>query len=49
MVHAGLLIALHRDELVSRLLEFLRRYLDGLAFVNRIDFANPFELRGPSL
>src|SRR5215467_11995816 len=33
-------------ELLCRLFEFLRRYLDGLAFVNRLDFANPFALRG---
>jgi len=30
----------------GRLFELLRRYLDGLAFVNRIDFANPLALRG---
>jgi hypothetical protein len=40
---------LHRDQLLCRLFEFLRRYLDGLAFVSRVDFANPFALRGASL
>jgi hypothetical protein len=35
---------LHRDQLVRRLFEFLGRYLDGLAFVDRLDFAQPIHV-----
>src|SRR5215468_8039903 len=38
----------HRHQLLCRLFEFLRPYVDGLAFVNRLNFADPFALRGTS-
>jgi hypothetical protein len=49
MVRRARLSPSHRDELSCRLFEFFRRYFYRLAFVSRVDFANPFELRGPSL